>query len=343
MDTISNLIKPDSIVFVVTHKCTASCKNCCFGCSPKKKQKLSLTEVKGYLDQALDSYGDSIRIAVFTGGEAFLLGNDINSMIEYAHRKKLRTRIVTNGYWANSLVQAKTRISVLRELGLDEINFSTGDEHIQWVPITHIYNGVVASMDAGLVTAVNIESHDNTTINVNSFIADLKLEQYLDRERYQNPLKVIGGVWVPFKRDEKIVYSPSPLGVNRSKCQSIFSTVAINPYSVMMACCGLPSEQMLTMRLGNVKDNPIPVLYEQMFSDLFKLWLYVDGPYKILDYIQKGRGISKPITGHICQICAEIQKDEGNIDFITAHYDSILHRVVSKLALINNSYENRND
>ena len=93
-----------------------------------------------YIDEALDEY-PTIQVLVLTGGECFLLGDTLVRIIQYATYKGLKTRVVTNGYWANTYESAFNRLKPLVNAGLYEINFSTGDEHAEFVsPENFAYN-----------------------------------------------------------------------------------------------------------------------------------------------------------------------------------------------------------
>ncbi len=89
METAKILIKPSTISFVTTFQCTAACKNCCFGCSPKMKKRLSLDEMKTYIDMAIMYYSESLKVLVLTGGECFLLKDDLIAIIKYGASKKI--------------------------------------------------------------------------------------------------------------------------------------------------------------------------------------------------------------------------------------------------------------
>ncbi|MFI3297911.1 MAG: 4Fe-4S cluster-binding domain-containing protein [bacterium] len=198
------LIKPGTISFLTTFQCTAECKNCCFGCSPKTKGKLSLEEMKLYLDQAIMHYGDGLKVLVLTGGECFLLKDDLVEIIRYGASKELVVRVVTNGFWAKTYQEAYETIHNLRENGLKEINFSTGDDHQEWVPYDNIVNGCMASMDLGLVCCVNIETHDDSKTNFKTMQADSRLTDYFNVLKFPTPLIINEGVWIPFSKDSRI-------------------------------------------------------------------------------------------------------------------------------------------
>ena len=46
------------------------------------------------------------------------------------------TRVVTNAFWATNHSRALEKLQALKAAGLDEINYSTGDETCQIYPIT---------------------------------------------------------------------------------------------------------------------------------------------------------------------------------------------------------------
>lgn len=79
-----------------------------------------------------------VRLVVFTGGEPFLLGEDLYTAVEYAAKRGFLTRIVTNAYWATSLERAGEVLSRLKEAGLTEINCSCDDFHQEHIPLDQI-------------------------------------------------------------------------------------------------------------------------------------------------------------------------------------------------------------
>jgi hypothetical protein len=336
MDIDKLFIPPKTLVFSATFQCTASCRNCCFGCNPNIKNRLTLDEMKKYTDQAIETYGNSLRVLVITGGEPFLLEDDLIQIIEYGTSKKLITRIVTNGYWATTYEKSHEMLSQLRNKGLKEINFSTGDDHQKWVPYDNIVNGCMAAMDLGLACLVNVEAHDGSIFKGDIFHKDSRLKPYFDITKYTDPLKIESGIWMPFAEDAVISYEEMETKYNLYKigCTQLFSTLPINPFSQLMSCCGLVSERIVPFRLGDIRNNTIKELYEMQFRDLVKIWLFIEGPYSVLKYILDKRGIEKQIIGHICYVCAEIFKDAENIKYIKEHYKEIMPHVMFKYFLL---------
>ncbi len=64
-----------TIVLSVTYKCPIKCKYCGVNAGPHRNEKMSLQMIKRLIDEAY-SLG-TVEVVVFTGGEPFLLGEDI--------------------------------------------------------------------------------------------------------------------------------------------------------------------------------------------------------------------------------------------------------------------------
>ncbi|CUP53798.1 radical SAM protein [Bacteroides thetaiotaomicron] len=334
------VIPPKTIAFATTYQCNAACKNCCFSCNPSIKARLSVKDMKEYIDQALNFYASSLKVLVLTGGESFLLKDDLVEILEYGSSKGLVTRVVTNGYWAQSYQKAYNTLLNLREHGLKEINYSTGDDHQEWVPYENIVNGCIAAMDLNLTCVVNVETHDNSKFDGNTFFLDSRLRTYFDHTKYETPLKIEKGLWIPFNSESHITTDniiPKE-DISRTRCYSLFTTIPINPFSYMMSCCGLVSEHVIPFRLGSLKKQTVKELYEMQFNDLMKIWLYTEGPYNILKYIYEKRGIDRNISGHICAICAEIFRENENIQCVKDNYEELFASVMFKYLLLKRVY-----
>src|SRR5690242_4096278 len=120
-DTQLSLMSPRTATVLASYNCTAACKHCCFDSHPGIKDRLSLDEIIKFIDDAKSL--ETIKLVAFSGGECFLLGNDLDIAVEHASNLRLATRCVTNGYWATSEDDAFTRLERLKKAGLREINF----------------------------------------------------------------------------------------------------------------------------------------------------------------------------------------------------------------------------
>lgn len=334
----SELVIPPSVIsFVTTNKCTAACKDCCFGCNPHKNDRLSLDDMKNYIDQSLEAYS-TIKVLVLTGGECFTLGNDLDNIIKYGADKGLVVRVVTNAYWAKSFKKAYKRLKELSELGLKEVNVSTGDEHLKWVSYDNIVYTISASLKLNLTTVINVETSPMSDFSSKQLKEDTRLIKYFEKF-IDKKLMVFNGVWMPFTKSTENEMKSN--GNDKSKkngvcltnrCTSLFNTISINPFHQVNACCGLTSEYIPYLTLGNAKKYSIKKLYEYQFDDFLKIWLFNEGPQKIMEFVSEIEPNKKiDTTGwHVCQICAELFRDEEKIAIIQQHYNKVYSNIILK-------------
>lgn len=313
---IKNLIEetPQLLTIIPSHKCTASCDQCCFGCTPNIQHRMSYETIVEYINQAIENF-PTLKALVVSGGECFLLGNDLVKVVKYAASRNLFVRVVSNGYWANTYEDALKRLKPLKEVGLTEINFSTGDNHQQYVKFENIVNGVVASADLGIKPiCISVESPPN---------ACFKSEQVKNHEQLAQLIKdgillVIDAAWMNFKKSDAQPLKHTfnvPFQKNKP-CGNLYNNITISPYSQLLACCGLTVEYNEYLKLGSLEEHTMKELYEQQFDDLFKFWLYVDGPKSIYDLVSNVRKTEAKWFPHDCAYCMELSRDKENVPII---------------------------
>lgn len=282
-------------------------------------------------------------MVVFSGGECTLLGHDLAEMIKYASNRGIRTRIVTNGWWAKTYKIAAAKIKEFKNAGLDEINYSTGDEHQKWVPFKNIRNASVATIRNGLSCAINVETKDNSHFDINKILKKDKvfLSMATSNERYNNDNKIHieKGIWAPIRRDSqnKITYNEFKNNISFKRCEHLFSIIPINPYGEVLACCGITSEFNPYLRLGNINKEDIKYIYERAFDDILKLWLYTEGPASIAQYInsKKENTSHSVMPAHACILCHKIFNSPRNIEILKNNYSEYNSRVILKYCMLN--------
>lgn len=330
-----NPINPKIITIITTYKCSAACRECCFQCSPKISVRLSYEEIKNFIEKSVESFGETLKICVFTGGECTLLGEDLFKSIRFAKNMGLRTRIVTNGYWAKTKMSAEKMILKLVNAGLDEINYSTGDNHQEWVSFSTIKNAVLASTAYKLLTFVSIESFSGAKFTKKNFEEDEELNELMDKSM----LNVMSTSWISLKNEDIIKKSGKKLdnNYNYSGCDSILNFLGLDPYNKIVACCGLTMEYIPSMKLGEFKDKDLKKLHYEQFNDFMKIWIFVEGAEKVLYYAsQKNNKLVKYIQTivHPCQACAYIYNSKEIRETLFKYYHEVFDSVILK-------YENK--
>lgn len=333
-------VEPTTLTIVPTHKCTASCHDCCFSCSPKIDYMMDMNKIVGYIDQAFYYY-PMLKVVVFTGGECFLLGDKLVEAVKHAASYGVVVRVVTNGYWASSYEKARKIISKLVKVGLKEINFSTGDNHQKYVPYKNIVNGVLASHDAGLkAIGIAVESPVNAVFTSKTILEDEKIVPLIQSKK----VFYINSAWMNFKKDNEVIRNKK-IGtiqinsLNEKPCSYIFRGISINPYSQMLACCGLTVEYNKYLKLGSLDLFSIKELYEAQFNDFFKIWLYIAGPEHIYRKFCLKSGSEFKYFPHECAYCIELVKDKNNIPIIKELIEENMSDILFHYEMNNRKYK----
>jgi hypothetical protein len=261
-----------------------------------------------YIDQAAEI--PSFMVVVFTGGECFLLGRDLDDLVERASGHNLITRFVSNGYWATSRRTARQRIEKLVACGLNEANFSTGDFHAKYVDPTYVQNGAMAAADAGLTSLIMIEVFRESAFDFDAFAERPGFRDYV--ESGQIILKA--SPWMTFGGTASVTYASKYIQQVRqynSACSSSLDVVAINPDEHLISCCGLTFEEIEELHLGDLKKNTIQEILSGTPTDFIKVWIHVCGPQAIIDYARKYDPSIKERDNlaHICDSCRYMYHD----------------------------------
>ncbi len=328
-------IAPTFLTLLPTHKCTAACQECCFGCSPRISHKMSLAKMKSVINES-KKYFPSINSIVITGGECFLLGANLKRIIQYAHENNLFVCIVTNGYWAKNQNIAKEKLSKLVDAGLTEINFSTGDNHQKFVKFENIINGVLAAYEVGIRSiCISVESGHDKIFKSDKIYQHTLLSPLIE----EGVLSIIDAAWMTFTKQTKEKLLGYKYLENKRPCKNILKDIVIDPYGQMLSCCGLTVEFNPFLKLGNIEHNNIKEMYSKQYNDLYKIWLYVDGPEYIYERVMKERNLPILRFPHECAYCIEIINDDNNIPILQNLIKKELSNILFHFKLKNTTFK----
>jgi len=314
-----------------TYTCTAACTHCASLSSPKERTNLDLDIVFEAIRQAKDL---NFYNVVFTGGEATLRWKDLLTAIEFAHSLGFPIRLVTNAHWAHSLEKASSRLDDLIARGLSEINYSTGDEHVRFVPLQRVVNATVAAVQHSFRVTVVIELRAQRRVSKVDFlkhpmIAALTAEQ-------MEYVHVIESPWMPLNPELTEQY-PDGVAVDsqnvnmRLGCNNVLQTYTLQADGRVGACCGIG---MRTIPELNVVTTESPnFLYraiDEAEDDFLKLWIHCKGPEKLLAWAaEKNPEIKwEGMYAHHCQACARVYKDPAVKKVIFEHYEEMVSEVI---------------
>ncbi len=102
---------------LLTYQCTLACDHCFVWSSPEARGTMRLTEVREILRQA-NAFG-GIEWIFFEGGEPFLFYSLLLKSVRLAARSGFKVGIVSNGYWATGVREARETLLPFRRLVQD--------------------------------------------------------------------------------------------------------------------------------------------------------------------------------------------------------------------------------
>lgn len=321
---LAPLPRPKVLTVMPTYQCTAACSHCGTYSSPHDETWLPEDLMLKGIDQAVDA---GYQVVVFTGGEPTLATEILLRGIEAASARGVTTRLVTNAWWAVDDAEADKVIADLVAAGLNEINFSTGDQHARFVPVDNVVRATRAACRGGLKTIViMIELVEERTITKATLTGRDDFSELA--ERYPDVLlRVSESPWMPVNPLKFNAY-PDDMAVDReslpfqSGCDSCLKTTALQADGRIAACCGLGMRRIPELQLGNIRDTTIAEADATASGDLLKRWIRVEGPEQILAWAATHDAAItwEGMYAHRCQACMRLYRDERVRRVIADHY-----------------------
>jgi hypothetical protein len=332
-------IRPRVLAIFVTRRCTAQCDHCGIGAGPRAVGTLSVRRIHDLLAEARDV--PTIRRIVFTGGEPFLLGRELDRLIAVAHGYGFATRVITNGYWATNPRAAVARTRSLKAAGLDEIMLSTGSFHEAFVPARRVVAAARALTEAGIPTRVAIEDCDQSRFD------DGALKRELGAALENGLLAIARDPWITDaggRGSAKISHERrrAAQGIDiDGGCSSMMTTISVTPDQMLMACCGFPLEQLPGLRIGSIADRALSDVLRDAPDDGLKMFLHVAGPSGIADFVSRydpGYALpGNPIS--ICEACTALQRDARAMRIAAKNFPDVAQSVTARFVALQNSFE----
>lgn len=316
-----------------TYQCTAACRDCGTFSNPSKNQPwLDPEDVFRAINQAAASGYSGV---VFTGGEATLALDTVLQGVRQAHVLGLPTRLVTNASWANGREAADKLMGQLAAAGLDEINFSTGDEHVRFIPVTNVIRAIGAALRHNLRSiCVMIEVTREARISE----ADLTTHPLFLDETADLPIRRVRyfqSPWMPISHGRTHSYAKELL-LSRENvslkpgCTSCLSTTTLQADGRIAACCGLGMRVIPELQIGHIASTSLAEADARASDDLLKRWIRLEGPEKILAWAaEKDSSIEwENKYAHKCQACLRLYKDPKVRATIREHANEKLGDIV---------------
>jgi hypothetical protein len=321
---------PHQITVLTTSGCTARCGHCSVRAGPERSDRLSIEAI---LDPIREMHErNPVRLVVFAGGEPTLLGDDLLEAIASLDCRGIMTRLVTNASWASTPAEADEMVCLLREAGLCELNISTDDFHIPFIPLDHVLNAWRASKGVGfLAVAIAICSGPGSRVTPASVMALLgeELPLVFDETGVRMTLPcpaADGTVYAIANNNVYRIGRGRPLGARYVKlngdvreidipCPWAVRSAAISPKGHLVACCGIEAEENRILDFGAIDRDGIRPLLRHANDDLILRAIAEIGPLRAMRVAREiDPGLEVPRTpGALCEACEDLVTNESAI------------------------------
>ncbi len=278
------------IVFSTTNQCTARCDDCPIVPSRRPPGRLHVQDMIRIVDEVL-AWG-SLRLVVFTGGEAFLLGDELRQAVEYIAGHGVATRVVTNAFWATSRETALQRLGELRQAGLTELNISCDDYHQAFVPLENVKRANEAAAELGLPALLVHRRKVGGEITVESLSAYLGVDLQIWRSGQVNPDNNV----ICTSRNIPLSSAEGAQGEScceyaderewSGPCQSVLRSIIVFPDLSVQLCCGIALNWIPELTIGSLRSDSLLTVLTRGNQDLIANWLALEGPSSILEFVR---------------------------------------------------------
>jgi Radical SAM superfamily len=331
-----------------TYQCTAACRDCGTFSNPRPGQPwLDPAHIMRAIDEAAN--GGYVGV-VFTGGEATLALDTVLEGIQKARRLGLGTRLVTNASWATTEEQAFDLMHALAGAGLDEINFSTGDEHIRFVSLENVIRAIAAALRNNLRSiCVVLELTQQATVTQGDIVSH-PLFEAATRDFPTHLVRIFQSPWMPMSATRTHRY-PKAMLLSRENiatkpgCGSCLSTTTLQADGRIAACCGLGMRAIPELQLGHITSTTLADADADASNDFLKRWIRLEGPERILAWAaEKDSSIEwEYMYAHKCQACIRLYKDAKVRTVIRNHYEEKIADIVFGEFLLSHYDHRRSD
>ncbi|WP_164116211.1 radical SAM/SPASM domain-containing protein [Sphingorhabdus sp. Alg239-R122] len=166
----SDVQEKDVLVLNTTMTCPLSCDFCCYGCNPKRKEKMPLAEALRLIDQVAEL--DCFSSIGFTGGEPLYYLDEFLKMTDRAALHAIPYTVATSGFWGADSAQAKITAAHLKATGLRRLNISCDPSHAEFVTPEAVSTAAKLVAATGIPVYI-VGTFTNPEDTLKNFVPDL--------------------------------------------------------------------------------------------------------------------------------------------------------------------------
>ena len=289
-----------------TLQCPLACDHCVTFSSPQTKERMTLEEAMGYIDE-LEGLVEHI---CFTGGEVFLHLPELIKLVDKATRQGHLVSAMTSAYWATSDGITKKKIQSLMDVGLVELGISLDRYHLDFIPEERALRAARMADSLGLEAAIRVVVGKDD--DYDDYIKSLFVNSSVRVESC--PVVNLGRASSKITRNEFF-----SLGLKQMhRCETVRSADVL-PNGKVTACCG-PGMYMTDQNplvLGNAKQEPLSEIIQRSWNNNIMKLINVSGPAGLQQQLD-AENLTTTLPQNYTDICALCLAITNNPDSTTA-------------------------
>jgi hypothetical protein len=313
-------MQPSLFSIFLDYWCNFECKHCSVGSSPRTIMPMP----REILDRAFEGLKDipTAKVVVFTGGEPTLRLETLLEGIRMTKERGLRSRVVSNGWWASTPAKATEMVRKLRDAGLDELNTSYDDFHKPFAKFNRIVNLVRAAHEAGMLVGMGVIYEDDADWDAPKVRSELCKGLGISADELADWVTILADHPAPTGTGSGLDVSELDAGIRLDTgCGEVLKTVSLHPNGGVKVCCGHAQFYAKDLTAGNLHDEPLPQILQRAQGNLLYWWIHMLGPKRILQRL----GVEGNYS-HICHACHELLTThrEKAVAYLAAHRDEVM-------------------
>lgn len=260
MPEITDETQTNVLVFNVTMQCPLRCDFCCYGCHPKREERMALDLALSLVDQAAEL--GVFSAAGFTGGEPMLWFDELLVVGAALQEVGLPFSVVSAAHWAEDPSEARRVVDALVDRGMYRLGMSTDPSHARFVPPAAVVNAARAAADRGIEIQV-VGAFNDPEMTIERFVPDIVGLPNL-RVRTGYVAAAGRGAKLRDRVDKDLGYVRERMRCYRPAYHDlvIFSDGAAYP------CCSVYNRDAEGITLGNANTDSLRTLWERAEGQL---------------------------------------------------------------------------
>lgn len=317
-------IRPNTVAILTTNQCTAECDICCFNCSPLKKEKMPLELQEKIINEAAKL--PDIDTVGFSGGEPFLVFDEIIRMSRLAKKNGLRVICTSNGFWGTSEERAYELLNIFKENGLVKLSLSCDLYHSRYVDVKKIKNILKVCYRMNL--PVDIGSViTKSTADVSALFSELK-EDMINVPHYIAACLPVGSAE---KKIEAGEYFHDPYIFERCNVCYESTYYAIFPNGDVYPCCSQAGATP-PLRLGNVNELSMQEIEQNYNANIH---IRIMKKYGLNWYLEKAKSLEyikffEMQYVNKCHLCRVLFSDSEFMEMIKPYLEEEKRKIYAK-------------